>query len=415
MLPGQPSVSFKQYGGYVAINESLGQHFYYYFVETIKPNNSSPLVIWFNGGPGCSSLQGAFKEHGPFRVHSDGKTLYRNPYSWNQETNVLYIESPAGIGFSYTNPPSDLEHIGDKKTAEANYVFLVKWLERFPEYKGRDVYITGQSYAGHYCPQLAQLILHNKNQTFINLRGVLIGNPGIDELTEEKGKYEYLFNHALISQKTYDDYQTFCVNSSKGVCADAIYSVYFQVEQTIDMYNIYAPKCLNSTLTSKPKKYTTVKNFDPCSATYLAAYLNQANVQKAMHANTTKLPYEWNECDFNINFLWSANDRHNSITPILKELMDNGVRVLVYSGDMDAHVSFTSTMSVLRNMNLTVEKIWRPWFSEGEVGGYTEEYKNNFIYATVRGAGHSVPSDQPIRAFTLFTSFIHNTPLPDTL
>ncbi|VVB16090.1 unnamed protein product [Arabis nemorensis] len=416
-LPGQPPVSFKQYGGYVAINESAGPFFYYYFVEAIRANNSSPLVVWFNGGPSCSSLQGAFLEHGPFRVHSDGKTLYRNPYSWNDETNVLYIESPAGVGFSYMNNSSALENIGDKKTAENNYMFLVKWLERFSEYKGRDVYIAGQSYAGHYCPQLAQLILHNKNQTLINLRGVLIGNPGLDSNDEIYGEYEYLFNHALISPKQWDNYNKLCINGEDSGGTECFKSQWSITEQTshINLYNIYAPICLNSTLTSKPKEYTTVKNFDPCSPEYLTAYLNLANVQKAMHANTTKLPYAWTKCNYEQNDLWSNNDRDASMIPILEELTGSGVRVWVYSGDMDAAVPHTSTMHVLRKMNLTIEKIWRPWFSEGEVGGYTEEYKNKFTYATVRGAGHMVPSDQPIRALTLFTSFIRNMPLPGTL
>lgn len=49
-LPGQPPVSFKQYGGYVSVNEKAGRFLYYYFVEAIKPTNSTPLVIWFNGG-----------------------------------------------------------------------------------------------------------------------------------------------------------------------------------------------------------------------------------------------------------------------------------------------------------------------------------------------------------------------------
>ncbi|XP_020881469.1 putative serine carboxypeptidase-like 53 isoform X2 [Arabidopsis lyrata subsp. lyrata] len=149
-LPGQPSVSFTQYGGYVTVNESAGRSLYYYFVEATKTKESSPLVLWLNGGPGCSSLYGAFQELGPFRIHSDGKTLYTNPYSWNNVANILFLESPAGTGFSYTNTTTDMENPGDMKAAADNYVFLVKWLERFPEYKGREFYIAGESYAGHY-------------------------------------------------------------------------------------------------------------------------------------------------------------------------------------------------------------------------------------------------------------------------
>lgn len=94
----------------------------------------------------------------------------------NVVANVLFLESPAGVGFSYSNTSSDYV-IGDQQTAEDSYTFLVNWLERFPEYKTRDFLITGESYAGHYVPQLAQLILRNNkmtNQTVINLKGIAV-------------------------------------------------------------------------------------------------------------------------------------------------------------------------------------------------------------------------------------------------
>ena len=87
------------------------------------------------------------------------------------------MESPAGVGFSYSNTTSDYDKSGDARTAADSYTFLVNWLERFPEYKTRDFFITGESYAGHYVPQLAQLILQNNkitNQTVINLRGIAV-------------------------------------------------------------------------------------------------------------------------------------------------------------------------------------------------------------------------------------------------
>ncbi|KAF5952536.1 hypothetical protein HYC85_010480 [Camellia sinensis] len=134
-----------------------------------------------NTGPGCSSLAyGAMQELGPFRVHSDGKTLYTNRFAWNKAANVLFLESPTGVGFSYSNTTSDYVSEGDKRTASDNYVFLLNWLERFPEYKTRDLYIAGESYAGHYVPQLAHTILHyNKdpNNTFINLKGIIALRP----------------------------------------------------------------------------------------------------------------------------------------------------------------------------------------------------------------------------------------------
>ncbi|CAD5325555.1 unnamed protein product [Arabidopsis thaliana] len=419
-LPGQPSgVSFRQYGGYVPVNEPSSRFLYYYFVEAIKPNTSTPLVIWFNGGPACSSLGGAFLELGPFRVHSGGRKLFRNPYSWNNEANVLFLESPVTTGFSYSSNPIDLEELGekgDKATAEDNYIFLMNWLERFPEYKGRDIYIAGQSYAGHYVPQLAQIIIHRNKKTLVNLRGILIGNPSLVTSIQDPYGYEFMSSHGLMSQQQMDNYNQFCLRDDlydNDKCALSVKTI-DDAKKHLDTYNIYAPVCLNSTLSRISKECTTVLEVDPCSKDYLKAYLNRKKVQKAIHANTTKLPYEWTSCNNELTENWSENDRDTPMIPILHELMGEGVRVMIYNGDVDLEIPFASTLAVVKEMNLTVVKEFRPWFTGGQLGGFTEDYKGNLTFVTVKGAGHSVPTDQPIHALNIFTSFIRNTPLPHT-
>jgi len=90
--------------------------------------------------------------------------------------NILFLESPAGVGFSYSNTSADYI-TGDEKTRQDSFTFLINWMERFPEYKNRDFYIVGESYAGHYVPQLAQLILsHKKSEPnlVINLQGIAV-------------------------------------------------------------------------------------------------------------------------------------------------------------------------------------------------------------------------------------------------
>ncbi|XLU27866.1 hypothetical protein S245_063932, partial [Arachis hypogaea] len=78
-----------------------------------------------NTGPGCSSVgYGATQEIGPFLVDSDGQGLKFNNLSWNQEANILFLESPVGVGFSYSNTSSDYDQLGDQKTANDAYTFL---------------------------------------------------------------------------------------------------------------------------------------------------------------------------------------------------------------------------------------------------------------------------------------------------
>ncbi|VDK27408.1 unnamed protein product [Anisakis simplex] len=71
------------------------------FVESQNDPKNDPLVLWFNGGPGCSSLGGLIEELGPFYPNPDGKTLFENRFSWNKFANVIFLESPRDVGFSY--------------------------------------------------------------------------------------------------------------------------------------------------------------------------------------------------------------------------------------------------------------------------------------------------------------------------
>ncbi|KAM3265391.1 serine carboxypeptidase-like 40 [Capsicum annuum] len=409
-LPGQPPVKFQQYGGYVTVNESAGRALYYYFTEA-ENSKSLPLLLWLNGGPGCSSIAyGAMEELGPFRVNIDGKTLHRNHYAWNVAANVLFLESPAGVGFSYTNMSRDLNTTGDRRTANDNVVFLLNWLERFPEYMNRDFYISGESYAGHYVPQLAHAILHHNklaNRTLINLKGIIIGNAVINDDTDTIGNYEFFASHALISDQTYLDIKKYCYedNYNENKCNEAA-EITNNNLKNLDIYNIYSPLCKDENLTKYPKILSPYQ-FDPCSGNYINAYLNRRDVQDALHANVTNIKYEWTSCSDSLFYNWK--DSPKTIIPLLKESLANGIRVWIFSGDTDGRVTVTSTKRSIQAMNLTVDNPWRSWLYGGEVGGYVETYKGGLTFATVRGAGHEVPSFQPARALSLISHFLSGT------
>ncbi|KAM0881649.1 hypothetical protein ACQ4PT_032811 [Festuca glaucescens] len=295
-LPGQPEgVDFNQYGGYVTVDEENGRALFYYLVEAPSGAAEKPLVLWLNGGPGCSSLgYGAMQELGPFRVSQDNKTLIRNLNAWNTVANVIFLESPAGVGFSYSNTSADYDLSGDERTADDAYVFLVKWLEKFPEYKGRAFYISGESFAGHYVPELAAtILLHNTyhNKTIINLQGVLVGNPYLDANRNIRGALDFFWTHAVMSDEVYANVTKNCDFDSVGsstlseaACSGALEP--FE-EGNIDGYNIYAPVCLTAPNgTYYPSGH--LAGYDPCSDYPTYAYLNDPAVQNAFHARATE-------------------------------------------------------------------------------------------------------------------------------
>ncbi|KAM5562443.1 hypothetical protein ABKV19_017590 [Rosa sericea] len=338
-LPGQPQVGFKQYAGYVDVDVKNGRSLFYYFVEADKQPDKKPLSLWLNGGPGCSSIGGgAFTELGPFYPTGDGRGLRKNPMSWNRASNLLFVESPAGVGWSYSNTSSDYNS-GDASTARDMHTFLLKWYEKFPAYKSRELFLTGESYAGHYIPQLAVAILdHNKHST------------------------GFKFN-------------------LKGVAATKI-SV----------------------------------GVDVCMTYERRFYFNLPEVQKALHANRTNLPYSWGMCSGVLNY--SDTDGNLNMLPLLARIVKNRIPVWVFSGDQDSVVPLLGSRTLIRelahDLKFQITVPYGAWFHKGQVGGWATEYGNLLTFATVRGAAHMVPYAQPSRSLHLFSSFVRNRRLPNT-
>ncbi|CAM8943447.1 unnamed protein product [Rhodiola kirilowii] len=74
---------------------------------------------------------GAAEELGAILSKSGKPELRLNPYSWNKAANLLFVESPVGVGFSYTNTSNDIKELGDTVTAEDSYEFLSTGLKGF--------------------------------------------------------------------------------------------------------------------------------------------------------------------------------------------------------------------------------------------------------------------------------------------
>lgn len=141
------------YSGYLPVGPTKALH--YVFMESKSDKAAQdPVLIWFNGGPGCSSLLGFFQENGPVIVDTDTQTIAQNPYPWNARANVLYLESPAGVGYSIALTAQDETHNDYSQSIDA-FKALEAFYERFPEYLANELYISGESYAGIYVPYLS--------------------------------------------------------------------------------------------------------------------------------------------------------------------------------------------------------------------------------------------------------------------
>ncbi|KMT16330.1 hypothetical protein BVRB_3g054780 [Beta vulgaris subsp. vulgaris] len=434
-LPGQPSnPPISQFSGYITVNQNNGRAIFYWFFEALSNPSDKPLVLWLNGGPGCSSIgYGAAVELGPLKVDENGVGLVFNNFSWITEANLLFVESPVGVGFSYTNTTSDLTKLDDEFVAEDAYSFLVNWLERYPQFKNRDFYLAGESYAGHYVPQLAELIFdRNTNQTKsmkINLKGFLVGNPETDDFYDSTGLLEYAWSHSVISDEQYNKTKEVCdfkTSNWSNECVTSMNLVYGKYRE-IDIYNIYAPICLSNRTSSSHGYYYANKEgsyrlkrarifsegYDPCYSNHAEVYFNRADVQASLHANANRgnsnTSVKWNVCSDSMLSMYHITVQ--SVLPIYKKLVQGGLKIWIYSGDVDGRVPVIGTRYCVEALGLPIKRPWRSWYHQHQVGGRLVEYEG-LTFVTVRGAGHLVPLNKPSEALALIHSFLTEEDLP---
>ncbi|XP_059435297.1 serine carboxypeptidase-like 33 [Corylus avellana] len=425
-LPGQPqSPPISHFSGYVNVNAHNGRALFYWFFEAQHHSSNKPLLLWLNGGPGCSSIgYGAAVELGPLRVSKNGAGLHFNKYAWNKEANLLFVESPVGVGFSYTNTSSDLTKLDDGFVADDVYNFLVNWLQRFPQFKTHDFFIAGESYAGHYVPQLAELVYdRNKDKTkypTINLKGFIVGNPETDDYYDSKGLLEYAWSHAVISDQLYEKAKKVCDFKMfvwSNECSSAMNQVFDQYQE-IDIYNIYAPKCLINTQSSLAVNNYGLRGirvfggYDPCFSTYAEEYFNRKDVQSSLHAGVgrSNSNVTWKVC--NNSILRTYNVSVFSTLPIYTKLIKGGLKIWVYSGDTDGRVPVIGSRYCIEALGLSLKSPWRSWYHHSQVGGRIVEYEEGVTFVTVKGAGHLVPLNKPSQALSLIRSFLTAQPLP---
>ena len=423
------------YSGYLNVSEIKKFH----YIFNIAPDSENkPLVLWLNGGPGCSSLDGWANEHGPMTLDDEGHFKLNN-YSWHNEANMIYLESPGNVGFSYINSTAKEDlYVDDNTTAKDNLQALLSFFEKFPEMKDKDFYISGESYGGIYVPILAyEIIEYNKDleeTEKIKLKGILVGNGVVDwKYDVNLARMDFLFTHHLTSYEHRLDYVKYCLTNKtydEGKCNET----YNSADEVLDGVNLYdylreckIPKNLKGEISSKSKYYqyapwafkrqkTTneeLLNLNeeeeegqsvPCfDDTNVENYFSRPDVQSALHVvNLTR----WRVCSDDIFSNYSILDEGSIWT--FKTLMKEGLRILIYSGDSDAVVPYNGNQLWIRDLKLETIEPWRSWRVDNDpdnIAGYVVKY-NGLTFCTIKGTGHMAPMWKPKESFYMFSKFL---------
>nr|CAX73718.1 Lysosomal protective protein precursor [Schistosoma japonicum] len=466
-LPGAwPQPSFKQYSGYLhGSTDKVNIH--YWLVEASSSPKQAPLVLWLNGGPECSSMEGLLNENGPYFLE-EGPRLVENPYSWNKFANVLYFESPAGVGFSYSLDSNPL--IDDNQTALDNYHALLHFLEKFPEYEGRRLFVTGESYAGVYVPTLSLLLV---NSSRFDFKAIAVGNGLTNYRLNDNSLLYFINYHGLIGENSWNDLINKCCKDKCSTscmftdndsleCQKIISELSDIPLRGLNRYNLYSecvggvqttfnhyshhnhssmliPELSSILATSKQfihhdfgndfrdniyvkyRRYAnsllrhnmTTRLAIPCvNDTLIRSYLNSPIVRRFINVKPD-LPNEWDICSDTINANYVRIYRDLSEQYV--KLLQSKIFVLLYNGDIDMACNYFGDELFVDNLKLEVLSPRLPWFyiekdNTKQIGGYCKIFRLNeasLLYATVRGAGHMVPQDKPAAAFHLISRFVN--------
>jgi vitellogenic carboxypeptidase-like protein len=396
-LPGLGAVNTTQFAGYASVrpapcsnllcSDPRDAGLFYWYVATRHESPSTPTVLWTNGGPGSSSFWGFFTENGPYSVSKNGQ-LHPRPMAWNDTANYLMFEHPLGVGLSFA-PDSQLP--GNlQQGINQWYQALVHFLDRHPDIAARPIILAGESYAGTYEPLMAKAILDGNaraGRPVVRLGGVVITSGWVDPVVQQSMDTTYAATHGLITNQDkvrLDQLFAQCQlavaaqTPSSAAANDVCAKIKSGIEQVSGRY------LLNIAATGDPPT-------DP-----MKAYLNRADVRKAIHAKSSGHFTLYSEAIYTRY----ATGEEDSYRSVVQEVLDRGVPVMVVSGLNDAtDVNFLGTAAWLNLLQGDRAASFRAaptrqWKEHGQVLGYLQQ-GGGLTWVQALNGGHLVVLDQP--------------------
>ncbi|RID70478.1 hypothetical protein BRARA_C02493 [Brassica rapa] len=364
-LPGfEGPLPFELETGYIGIGEEENLQLFYYFIKSEKNPKEDPLLLWLNGGPGCSSLEGLLFENGPVAVkvevyNGSLVSLVSTPYSWTQMANIIYLDQPIGAGFSYSRTP--LGKTSDTNEAKMIHEFLQK--------------------------------------------GYVLGNPVTYPEFEENYRIPFSHGMSLISDELHESLKINCKGNYGNVdprntkCLKLV-DEYHKCTDKINTQHILLPDCDDK---------RNPKNTSPDCYYYLyyliECWANNERVREALHVKKGTKGH-WQRCNWTIPY---DHDIISSV-PYHMNISLSGYRSLVYSGDHDITMPFLGTQAWIKSLNYSIIDDWRPWKIKDQIAGYTRTYSNKMTFATIKGGGHTAEY-KPNETFIMFQRWISGHPL----
>ncbi|KAI1275085.1 Alpha/Beta hydrolase protein [Xylaria sp. FL0933] len=439
----------KSYSGYADVGED--QHIFFWFFEARQVDPSeAPLTVWINGGPGSSSMIGLFEELGPCRVDPEGK-VFSNPYSWSNVSNMIFIDQPSQVGFSYSYPvpaytnrnglvvlpdevcpdyaPADScgTYAYPNITLTANstpaaapnfWKTLQGFMGAFPQYARNGFHFATESYGGHYGPIFNKYI-EDQNRNLprgakkIELETVLIGNGWYDPYVQ----YQAYYNFTVFPGNTYD-YAPFSKSEAamfynnvygKGNCLDKLRDCKRTGDNSVcrlaDNFCAYMVESVYDDLLGRDEYDMRELTPDPFPYGFYVDYLNTPLVQSAIGAFTN---FSSNGAVGDAFDSTGDDAREIGTIEALLSLVHSDVTVALYAGDADYNCNWLGS-------EVVASAVGAPGYagagyadvqtSDGVVHGQVKQ-AGKFSFTRIYESGHEVPFYQPLASLEFFSRAI---------
>lgn len=427
-----------QYTGWLDVG---GKHLFFWYFDSQNDPAADPLALWLTGGPGGSSMLGMLMELGPCLINEHGNGTVHNDYGWTKNTNLLFVDSPAGVGFSYIDEGIPQPATSFTTAQDLHHFLQILVTDVFPSLghgEGKELHITGESYGGHYVPALgAQIVSQNllyPKRPQINLRSIFVGNAYVSPRDTAWGYWDTLCTlnpgvETPIFNQTRCDIMAAniprCMDLA-GICYEHPDFAICQAAESVCWHGVIKHYDGESG-SAKPHR----NRFDiskPCSsrddlcyeeAKLINDYLNLPWVFEALAVPSAVKNYSIYSMDVEHAFDL-ANDQPITMQPQVLYLLESGIDVLFYQGNLDIACNTAGNLKWAESM------LWRgqpafvahpktAWKFEGEEVGWYKEVKvrtagggqTTFALSTVNGAGHMVPYDKPKQALALVDKWLN--------
>jgi len=393
--------------GYITVNNSTQSKIFYVLYPaggasnpSASFSNNAPLILWLQGGPGCSDATGNYGEIGPFTIDLQSGKLKPVPqnFNWNDKYNLLFVDSPVGVGFSVSGnerPNNAMD------TVRYLQVFLIRFFQIYSTLKMNDFYIFGESYAGHYIPALATVITQNNTNNQIRLKGIGVGDGWTDAYSQLASFSDYAFSTSNLDDRSRNQVLVY-----EHIAREAIKAGnYSGATAVFDQLTEYITDLNDGVSPYNFEVYTGEDSHYP-------GWLNSAEVKRAYGVDPS---VSFKDCvdqtymDFypDISYSYIGNYSY-----LLTQTIIPNFRVLLYSGQNDIIVNTVGSYNFIKSINWSgnqgfINSKKKLLTADSKVIGNFKTYKA-LTFAVIYNAGHMVPTDQPKSAKVMLDKFISN-------